>query len=59
MKVAGDIVLFFEPTLNEINLLKTQRISAVKLYIYEADVDEDESDTILQDAKILLTTPKK
>ena len=50
---------FFTPTLNEITLLKTQRISAVKLYIYNADVNEEESTTILKDAKIILTTPKK
>ena len=50
---------FFTPTLNEINLLKTQKITAVKLYIYDADVDDNESNTILKDAKIILTTPKK
>lgn len=50
---------FFTPTLNEINLLKTLKITAVKLYIYDVDVDESESNTILKDAKIILTTPKK
>lgn len=50
---------FFTPTLNEITLLKTQRVSAVKLYIYDADVNENESTTIIEDAKILLTTQKK
>jgi len=50
---------FFTPTLNEINLLKTLKIVAVKLYIYDANVDESESNTILKDAKIILTTPKK
>lgn len=49
---------FFAPTLNEINLLKTQKITYVKLYIYDADITESESNTILEDAKILLTTPK-
>lgn len=50
---------FFTPTLNEITLLKTQKIIAVKLYIYDADINKNESITILEDAKILLTTPKK
>lgn len=50
---------FFTPTLNEITLLKTQKISAVKLYIYDAEVNENESITTLEDAKIILTTPKK
>jgi len=50
---------FFTPTLNEINLLKTQKISAVKLYVYDVEVNENESNTILEDAKIILTTPKK
>lgn len=50
---------FFTPTLNEITLLKTQKISAVKLYIYDTEVNENESITILEDAKIILTTPKK
>lgn len=50
---------FFTPTFNEIYLLKTQKITAVKLYIYDADVDENESITILKDAKIILTTPQK
>ena len=50
---------FFTPTLNEITLLKTQKISAVKLYIYDAGINEDESITVLEDAKIILTTPKK
>jgi tetratricopeptide (TPR) repeat protein len=50
---------FFTPTLNEINLLKTQKITAVKLYIYDADVDDSESNTILKDARIILTTPQK
>ena len=50
---------FFTPTLNEINLLKTQKITTVKLYVYDADVDDSESNTILKDAKIILTTPKK
>ena len=50
---------FFTPTLNEITLLKTQKISAVKLYIYDTEVNENESITILKDAKIILTTPKK
>ena len=49
---------FFAPTPNEINLLKTQKITYVKLYIYDADITESESNTILEDAKILLTTPK-
>jgi len=49
---------FFAPTLNEINLLKTQKITYVKLYIYDADISESESNTILEDAKIILTTPK-
>jgi hypothetical protein len=50
---------FFRPTLNEITLLKTQKITTVKLYIYDEDVNESESNTILEDAKIILTTPKK
>jgi hypothetical protein len=50
---------FFTPTANEIALFKTQKISDVKLYIYDAAVSENESDTILEDAKILLTTSKK
>lgn len=50
---------FFTPTLNEVTLLKTQKITAVKLYIYDADINESESNTILEDAKIILTTPKK
>ena len=50
---------FFRPSLNEINLLKTQKITTVKLYVYDADVDDSESNTILKDAKIILTTPKK
>jgi tetratricopeptide (TPR) repeat protein len=50
---------FFTPTLNEINLLKTLKIVAVKLYIYDVNVDESDSNTILKDAKIILTTPKK
>ena len=50
---------FFTPTLNEINLLKTQKITSVKLYVYDADLDDNESNTILKDAKIILTTPKK
>ena len=50
---------FFIPTLNEITLLKTQKISTVKLYIYDTDINENESITILEDAKILLTIPKK
>jgi hypothetical protein len=49
---------FFAPTLNEINLLKTQKITYVKLYIYDADITESESNNILKDAKIILTTPK-
>ena len=49
---------FFSPTFNEINLLKTQKIIAVELYIYDADINETESNTILADAQILLTTPK-
>lgn len=50
---------FFTPTLNEITLLKTQKVIAVKLYIYDADVNENESAKIMQDAKIILSTPKK
>lgn len=50
---------FFTPTLNEITLLKTQKISAVKLYIYDSDINESEGVQILEDAKIILTTPKK
>lgn len=49
---------FFSPTLNEITLLKTQKITAVQLYIYDADINESESNTVLVDAQILLTTPK-
>jgi hypothetical protein len=50
---------FFTPTANEIALLKTQKISAVQLYIYDADISENEGNDILDDAKILLTSPKK
>lgn len=50
---------FFTPTSNEINLLKTQKINTVKLYIYNENLNEIESNTILKDAKIILTTPKK
>lgn len=49
---------FFTPTSNEIKLFQTQKVSAVKLYIYDSDVDEDDSNTILEDAKIILTVPK-
>ena len=50
---------FFTPTLNEITLLKTQKISAVKLYIYDVELNENDSNTILEAAKIILTTPQK
>ena len=50
---------FFSPTIEEINLLKTEKITDVKLYIYDAEIDEKESNIILEDAKIILSTPKK
>ncbi len=49
---------FFSPTLSEISLLKTQKINAVRLYIYDAEINENESSKVLEDAKVLLTTPK-
>jgi hypothetical protein len=49
---------FFKPTLNEINLLKSYKVVAVKLYIYDSDIDSIESETFLTSAKVMLTTPK-
>ncbi|MCF8322746.1 MAG: hypothetical protein K9I26_06385 [Flavobacterium sp.] len=50
---------FFTPTANEIKLLKTQKVIAVKLYIYMHDyLSESTQNTILEDAKIILMTPK-
>lgn len=50
---------FFTPTANEIKLLKTQKVIAVKLYIYMHDyLSESTQNTILEDAKIILLTPK-
>lgn len=48
---------FFSPSLSEIALLKTQKINAVRLYIYDANINESESSKVLEDAKVLLTTP--
>lgn len=50
---------FFTPTANEIKLLKTQKVIAVKLYIYkQLYIPELDQNTILEDAKIILTTLK-
>lgn len=50
---------FFSPTANEIKLLKTQKVTAIKLYIYDQEhISESAQNTILEDAKIILTTPK-
>lgn len=50
---------FFTPTANEIKLFKTQKVIAVKLYIYLKNyIPESEQNIILEDAKIILTTPK-
>lgn len=49
---------FFTPTANEINLLKSYKVVAVKLYIYDADVNSREADDLLESAKVMLSTPK-
>ncbi len=49
---------FFTPTANEINLLKSYKVVAVKLYIYDTDVDSKEADDLLEAAKVMLSTPK-
>ena len=49
---------FFTPTANEINLLKSYKVVAVKLYIYDTDVDSKEGDDLLEAAKVMLSTPK-
>ena len=50
---------FFIPTANEVKLLKTQKIIAAKLYIYKKeDISESTQNTILEDAKNILTIPK-
>ena len=49
---------FFTPTTNEINLLKSYKVVAVKLYIYDTDVDSVEADDLLEAAKVMLSTPK-
>ncbi len=48
---------FFEPTANEIKLLKTYKVKAVKLYIYDADIEDTESSDFLEAAKVMLTLP--
>ena len=49
---------FFTPNSNEINLLKSYKVVAVKLYIYDADVNSREADDLLESAKVMLSTPK-
>ena len=49
---------FFTPTANEINLLKSYKVVAVKLYIYDADINSIESEDLLTAAKAMLSTPK-
>ena len=49
---------FFTPTANEINLLKSYKVVAVKLYIYDTDVDSKEAEDLLEAAKVMLSTPK-
>ena len=49
---------FFTPTTNEINLLKSYKVVAVKLYIYDADINSTESEDLLTASKIMLSIPK-
>ena len=49
---------FFEPTAAEISLLKTYKIVAVKLYIYDTEINSIESEEFLEAAKVMLTLPK-
>lgn len=49
---------FFTPTVNEINLLKSYKVVAVKLYIYDTDINSSEADDLLTAAKVMLSTPK-
>lgn len=50
---------FFKPTTNEIELLKKYRIVSLKLYIYETEIDNIESDIIKEASNIMLTQSKK
>lgn len=50
---------FFTPTPNEIKLLKTQKATLIRLYIYDENISDFDSNIILNDAKVILTTPKK
>ena len=49
---------FFEPTAAEISLLKTYKVVAVKLYIYDTEINSIESEEFLEAAKVMLTLPK-
>ena len=51
--------VFFIPTYNEVMLLKTKRVIAVKLYIYDEDVSIESGNDIRLMAKVILDTPKK
>lgn len=46
---------WFSPTVNEINLLKSYKVEAVKLYVYDKDINY--GDTFLTAAKVMLSTP--
>lgn len=48
--------VFFTPTINEINLLKTEEIIGIKLYIFNVDINE--GNLIKDYANCFLITPK-
>lgn len=49
----------FNPTTYEINLFKTYRVVAVKLYIYDSDVLTSDADEFKEAANVMLKTPIK
>jgi hypothetical protein len=49
---------FFRPTANEVNLFKSSKVEAVKLYIYDTNVNSIDADNLQLAANIMLSTPK-
>lgn len=50
---------FFRPTQNEINIFKSYKIVAVKLYIYDTDIESSDADNFLEAADVMLTSLPK
>lgn len=49
---------FFKLTINEVNLFKSSKVEAVKLYIYDTNVNSIDADNLQLAANIMLSTPK-